>query len=99
MIQLRKDAGLRICDLAYELCIEANYLSKVELGRIRISMQLILMYYEYFGVSVDWMFGRTLFRDGHYIGERDFSKAPDRELFGYPAAPLPAPDASASEVS
>ncbi len=62
---LRKESGLKVWELAEELSVSPNYISKRELGYYKADIVTGLLYAEYFGVTLDWLVGRVADRDGH----------------------------------
>lgn len=53
---LRQDKGLTLALLAKKLNVYPSYIYRLEHGR-GVSVVLLLKYCDYFGVTLDWLFG------------------------------------------
>lgn len=53
---LRQDNGLTLALLAKKLNVYPSYIYRLEHGR-GVSVMLLLKYCDYFGVTLDWLFG------------------------------------------
>ena len=59
---LRIDNDLKQSDLASYLSIDQTTYSKYELGRLSIPVDVLIKLADYYGVSVDYLLGRTNYK-------------------------------------
>lgn len=69
LAQLRKEKNLTKKDVAIHLQIEQSTYGKYELGKRKPDYEMLLKLADFFGVSVDYLLGRSDFRNSGSPGE------------------------------
>ncbi len=62
--ELREDYGLKQSDIAERLGTTQQYYSKYETGKYELPLRLLVSLADFYGVSIDYLLGRTECRDG-----------------------------------
>lgn len=62
--ELREDHDLKQSDIAEKLGITQQYYSKYETGKFELPLRFLLQLAELYGVSTDYLLGRTECREG-----------------------------------
>lgn len=65
--ELRLSKGLNQAQLARELHISGSTVRMIELGKRKGSMALLQMFADYFGVSLDYIQGKTEFKNSYAV--------------------------------
>ena len=76
---LREDHDFRQCDLASVLHVSQNTYSQYENGVIELTAERLVKLADFYNVSIDYLLGRTLSRDGAIIGADDLYDSTDEK--------------------